>query len=188
MTQQTLVNWTQSPWFVPPLGYFTFPEKSSPKRCEDAVLQKIPRLGERHSPVEAQNFIKYLKRFEDAGFIFVAIDHKNSQRDKYALNALQKLLANLPLTARRQDLITTIEHHLPPDISAKDRQALEEKNGREFSRDRTSMSFGANTPNSQLTFPRRGTRRPLITNRSLARGNARSSVATYLLTKCGSTS
>jgi hypothetical protein len=80
-----------------------------------------------NSPVEAENFINYLKRFEDAGFILVAIDHKSTQRDKYALNALKRLLAHLPPTARKQDVRLTIEHHLPEDISVEDKQALEEK-------------------------------------------------------------
>lgn len=115
------------PWFMPPLGYSTFPDKSMPEKCEEATIMKLPRLDERNDPVSAQNFVEYLKRFEDAGFIFVAIDHKSSQRDKYALNALRKLLADLPPTFRKQDLRTLVQHHLPSNISKSDRQALEEK-------------------------------------------------------------
>lgn len=113
------------PWFVPPLGYSTFPHKSTPEKCEEATIQELRRLPGPNEP--APNFIEYLRRFEDAGFIFVAIDHKSSQRDKYALNALRKLLADLPPTFRKQDLRTLVQHYLPSNISESDRQALEEK-------------------------------------------------------------
>ena len=125
MTKQTFVDAMQSPWFVPPLGYSTFPDKSTPGKCEAVAIQKLPGLPKADDP--APNYLEYLRRFEDAGFIFVAIDHKSRQRDKYALNALGKLLADLPPTCRKADFRTVIEHHLPPDVSLEERTPLTKK-------------------------------------------------------------
>ncbi len=115
-----------SPWFVPPMGYSTFPDKSMPEQCEE-VSVKLLRLPEKDDPAEAQAFIKYARQFADAGFIFLALDHKTNQSDAYALRAFKKMLARLPHTFRKADLQHVIEIHLPEGTSEAEKQSLRKK-------------------------------------------------------------
>lgn len=175
MTRGRFVDLMQSPWFVPPLGYSTFPDKSRSEDCERVTLQKLPPLGEMDNSSKAQDFIQYLKRLEDAGFIFVAIDHKSSQRDAYALNALRRLLRCLPPTVRKQDLRFIIEHHLAPNISAEQRLALEEK-GRQGilapkNFDEAWLKSTAPTSNLYASWHTTATFREEITGKSKRKGN-----------------
>lgn len=125
ITKETFLDLMHSPWFVPPKGYSTFPDKSKVLECEKATLQKIPQLPA--ASYSLKPFVDYLRRFEEAGFIFVAIDHKSRHRDSYAINALRKLLAHLPPTCRKQDIELHLEHHLPPGIFDAEKLTLEEK-------------------------------------------------------------
>ena len=115
-----------SPWFVPPMGYSTFPDKSTPEQCEE-VSVKLLRLPEKDDPAEAQAFVKYARHFADAGFIFLALDHRTNQSDAYTLRAFKKMLAKLPHTFRKADLQHVIEFHLPENISAEEKESLKEK-------------------------------------------------------------
>jgi hypothetical protein len=125
-TQQTFVDQTLSPFFLPPRGYSTFPDKSEPADCEKVTLQ-IFRLPPRGNPGAAQHFVERLREFEEAGFVFAGIDHKSAQRDAYALRALKKRLKQLPVTYRKQDCRTVVEHRVPDNTSVADKQTLDEK-------------------------------------------------------------
>jgi hypothetical protein len=115
-----------SPWFVPPTGYSTFPDKSTPEQCEK-ITAKVLRLPEKNDPDQALAFLKRLRDFADAGFIISVIDHKTSQSDAYALRALKKTLAKLPHTSRKADLLRVTEFHLPEDTTAEEKELLREK-------------------------------------------------------------
>ena len=115
-----------SPWFVPPIGYSTFSDKSTPEQCEE-VSVKLLRLPEKDDPAEAQAFVKYARQFADAGFIFLALDHKTNQSDAYALRAFKKMLKKLPRTFRKADLRLHIQFHLPEDTTEEEKQLLRDK-------------------------------------------------------------
>ncbi len=120
ITKGGVIEASYSPWSLPPEGYSTFPtDKSEQKKVSMQVL----RLPEPNDPVAAQRFVDRARLFADTGFLIVAVDKKQNQAVRAACEAIEAL----PPTFRKADLKQVMAHHLPPDISDADQQALEEK-------------------------------------------------------------
>lgn len=147
ITQHTLVKIIGLPWFIPPKGYSTFPEnpekaprklkgkerkfweaetkerrEAARKRCQEAAA-KILHIPASDDPASAQGFVKRARKFEDAGFVIVAMDNKTKQGIRYACEAIEALHRSV----RKADLKEERIALLPPNISASDKQAVEEK-------------------------------------------------------------
>jgi hypothetical protein len=123
MVRRGIINSIQSPWFVPPAGYSTFPDKSSPEKCRQAAMQMLRLPAATANADEAQKFVEYVRKFEDAGFVIAAVDNKTSQSIRYAFNAIKRLGRSL----RKADSGLKWIAHLPAQISNADRQVAEEK-------------------------------------------------------------
>jgi hypothetical protein len=123
MSKRGIIEASYSPWSVPPEGFSTFPtDKAEQKKVSMQVL----RLPEPNDPEAAQRFVEHARRFADSGFIIAAVDKKQNQAVRAACEAIEAL----PPTFRTVDLKQEMFHHLPPDISDADRQALAEKQRR----------------------------------------------------------
>lgn len=115
-----IIEASYSPLSVPPEGCSTFP---TDKREQMKVAMQVLRLPESNDSDAAQRFVEHARLFADAGFLIVAVDKKQNQAIRAAFEAIEAL----PPTFRKPDLKELMFHHLPPDISDGDKQALEEK-------------------------------------------------------------
>ncbi len=122
ITQVTLLEEIHSPLFVPPRGYSTFPDKSSPEQCREAAMQVL-RLPPPDDPELAQAFVKHARRFVDAGFLIVAVDNKTGQGVRYAAEAIQRLQRSF----RKADMVDVEVAYIPDDLPQTECDALEKK-------------------------------------------------------------
>ena len=123
MTRGGIVEAMLSPLFIPPKGYSNFPDNKA-KQAE--VSMHLLRLPASDDPAEAQAFLRHARRWADAGFLIVALDKKQNQ----AVRAAFEAIAKLPPTFRSADLKPIMLHRLPPNVSAGDERALEQKKRR----------------------------------------------------------
>lgn len=120
-TKHGIIEASYSPWSVPPEGYSTFPETHRAEQRK--VSMQVLRLPKSSDAKEAQGFVERARRFADAGFLIVAVDKKQNQAVRAACEAIEAL----PPTFRKADVKPVMFLFSPPDISAEDKQALEEK-------------------------------------------------------------
>jgi hypothetical protein len=123
LAQRSIIETMQSPWFIPPAGYSTFPDKSSPEKCKEAAIQplRLPEPGD--DPAAAVAFVEHARKFVDAGFEIFAVDNKTNQGVRYACDAI----AAMPRSFRKADMDMERIAYLPADVSDLDRQTAEEK-------------------------------------------------------------
>ena len=121
-TQCTLVRTIGSPWFVPPKGYSTFPDNSLPEKCRMAAMNVL-HLPTSDDAVAARAFVKHARKFEDAGFLIVAVDNKTKQSVRYASQAMESLQRSF----RKADLVEISTPHRPPDLPQSEIDALEKQ-------------------------------------------------------------
>jgi hypothetical protein len=123
LTRRSVIEAMQSPWFVPPRGYSTFPDKSVPEKCKEAAIQplRLPEPGE--DPAAAMAFVEHARKFVDAGFEIFAVDNKTNQSVRYACDAIEAM----PRSFRKADMDIERIAHLPADISDAERQVVEEQ-------------------------------------------------------------
>lgn len=122
MTRNAIVKTMHLPWFVPPRGYSTFPDKFMRAECRKAAMQVL-RLPSSDNQAAAQEFVRHAQKFADAGFEIVAVDNKTKQAVRYACKAIE----SLPRSVRKADLKEERIAYLPEEVSDADRQAVEEK-------------------------------------------------------------
>ncbi len=155
LTKQGIIEASYSPWSIPPEGYSTFP---TDKEIQGKVSMQVLRLPEPNEPPDAaQRFVEHARRFEDAGFLIVAVDKKQNQAVRAAFEAIEEL----PPTFRKADVRQVIVDHLPTNISDADRQAWAEKKrqGTLTQQDFDEL-WRASTPNPRATLMLPGTRPP----------------------------
>ena len=121
-TMTGLVRASYSPLAVPPAGYSIFPEthRSEQQRVSMHVL-RLPI--ENNDGAGAKGFVELARRFEDAGFLILAVDKKSNQAVRYAFEAIQKL----PPTFRKADVYLELVHFLPSGISRRDKRIVDQK-------------------------------------------------------------
>ncbi len=122
-TKQALRDCIHSPFFIPPIGYSTFPDKTSGREKQRRASFQILRVPEIDEPHAVKAFVKRARQFADAGFTIVALDTKKHERVHYAFKEIQRL----PQTYRRADLVHAAIANLPPDLPETDRAILERK-------------------------------------------------------------
>ena len=88
VTRRTLLKTVLSPFFIPPRGYSTFPDKSAPEKCRQAAMC-IFRVPPSDDAGLAVAFVKCARKLADAGFLIVAVDNKTKQSIHYALQAIE---------------------------------------------------------------------------------------------------
>ena len=119
----TLVHCIQSPHFIPPMGYSTFPDKTSGREKQQRASFQILRVPEIDEPHAVKAFLRRARQFADTGFTLVAVDTKKSERVRYAFEAI----AGLPQTYRKADLVHIAYAHLPSGLPKAERDTLEKK-------------------------------------------------------------
>lgn len=123
ITRGAMRELIHSPWFVPPRGYSTFPDKSGSEKCRKAAMQVLRLPNPAESASAAQAFVTYAQKFVDAGFLIVAVDNKTKQGVRYAAEAIERLQRSF----RKADLIEIATPHLPADLPQAEIDALEKK-------------------------------------------------------------